>query len=124
LDTLKYLRRSGRMNGVVSTIGEIMHIKPILKMHAGISSVEKERTRKKGLARLVSALKTFGPFEKIGFLYSGGLEDLKSLQAVVQESQPDHAAWLGILNPVLGAHLGTGVVGFASVTSVTSVTKG
>ncbi len=31
LDTLQFLRRSGRMNGVVSTIGELIQIKPILK---------------------------------------------------------------------------------------------
>lgn len=35
LETLEYLRRSGRMNGVVSGIGNLLQIKPILRMYDG-----------------------------------------------------------------------------------------
>jgi DegV family protein with EDD domain len=49
LDTLKFLRRSGRMNPVISTIGELIQIKPILKMYDGVSGVERVRTRKNAL---------------------------------------------------------------------------
>ncbi|MEM5776734.1 MAG: DegV family protein, partial [Anaerolineaceae bacterium] len=33
LDTLEFLRRSGRMNRALSMVGEILQIKPIMKMH-------------------------------------------------------------------------------------------
>jgi len=46
LDTLKYLRRSGRMSLMLSTIGELIQIKPILKMYDGVTGVERIRTRR------------------------------------------------------------------------------
>jgi DegV family protein with EDD domain len=47
LDTLQFLRRSGRMNGLMSTLGEILQIKPILNMYDGNPGVERVRTSKK-----------------------------------------------------------------------------
>lgn len=117
LDTLIYLRRSGRMNSVISTIGELMQIKPILKMHDGHSGVERVRTHQKLLARLVEKIREYGPFEKIAFLHSGAIESVLALKEEVRELLPDHETWIEIINPVLGAHLGPGVVGFACVSS-------
>lgn len=117
LDTLKFLRRSGRMNSAVSTIGELLHIKPILTMVDGVSSVERVRTHSKSMARLVEMLKSQSPFEKIAFLHSGALESARLLQEEVRSLLPNHEIWLEMINPVLGAHIGPGVVGFASVTS-------
>ena len=45
LDTLEYLRRSGRMNGVVAGLGSLLQIKPILHMHRGKAIAERVRTR-------------------------------------------------------------------------------
>lgn len=115
LDTLEFLRRSGRMNSVVSTIGELLQIKPILKMYDGVSGAERVRTRKKAVNRLVEMLKTYSPFEKIAFLHSDAAEQARALQDQVRELLPHKETWLEIINPVLGAHIGPGVVGFACV---------
>lgn len=118
LDTLTYLRRSGRMNAAISTIGELMQIKPILKMYDGVSSVERVRTRQKAIARLVEKIKSYGPFEKIAFLHSNALEAVLALKEEVRELLPDRETWVGMINPVLGAHLGPGVIGFACIQTV------
>lgn len=115
LDTLEFLRRSGRMNGVVSTIGELVQIKPILKMYDGVSGVERVRTRKNAIKRLVDRLQTYGPYEKLAFLHSEALEQVRALQDEVRELLPDKETWVEVINPVLGAHIGPGVVGFACV---------
>ena len=115
LDTLKYLRRSGRMNPVISTIGELIQIKPILKMYDGISGVERVRTRKKALSRLILMLHSYSPFEKLAFLHSNAAEQAYALKAEVQDLLPDLDTWIEVINPVLGAHIGPGVVGFACV---------
>jgi len=115
LDTLKFLRRSGRMNGVVSSIGELLQIKPILKMHDGVSGVEKVRTRVKGIARLVEVLQQHSPFDKIAFLHSAAVEEAHTLKAKVEELLPHKEIWFEVINPVLGAHIGPGVVGFSCV---------
>lgn len=115
LNTLNYLRRSGRMNGVISTIGEMLQIKPILKMYDGQSGVEKIRTRKNAIARLVNILRSHGPFEKIAFLHSDALEQAQALIEEVRDLLPTGEPWLEVINPVLGAHIGPGVLGFACV---------
>jgi DegV family protein with EDD domain len=116
LDTLKFLRRSGRMSPVISTIGELIQIKPILKMHDGVSGVERVRTRKKALARLLHMLHIYSPFEKLAFLHSNAMELAQLLKNEVQELLPDVDTWIEVINPVLGTHIGPGVVGFACVT--------
>ena len=119
VDSLTYLRRSGRMNAVMSTIGELLQIKPILTMHDGVSKAEKVRTRKNGLARMIARINELAPFEKIAFLHSNALQDARDLKASVQSLLPDQVTSFQVINPILGAHIGTGVVGFACVTQST-----
>jgi DegV family protein with EDD domain len=115
LDTLQFLRRSGRMNGFISTIGEMLQIKPLLTMYDGTPGNEKVRTRKHALKRLVEMLHEYAPFEKLAFLHSGALEYAQSLMEEVKDLLPEGEIWLEQINPVLGAHIGPGVVGFAGI---------
>lgn len=116
LDTLEFLRRSGRMSRALSMIGEILQIKPILKMHDGVSSAERVRTHRAAFTRLMEMLPTFSPFEKLAFLHSNALDQAHNLQEKMKHLIPESGALFGVINPVLGAHIGPGVVGFASVT--------
>lgn len=115
LDTLQYLRKSGRMSRALSVVGELLQIKPILKMHDGVSSVERVRTKKAAIARLAEVLESAAPFEKLAFLHSNALEQMQGLRTRVQQLIPENGSWIGVVNPVLGAHIGPGVVGFAYV---------
>lgn len=115
LDTLQYLRRSGRMNSVLSNIGDFFQIKPILKMFTGKASTERVRTHKNALKRLVELLLACSPFEKIAVLHSDALEYGQALLQEVREVFPGGEIWFEQINPVLGAHLGPGVVGFACI---------
>jgi DegV family protein with EDD domain len=115
LDTLHFLRRSGRMNSVVSTIGELLQIKPLLKMVDGNASAERVRTRNHAMKRLVELLHEYGPYEKVALLHSNAAEQAKELLQEVRKFLPDGEIWFEQINPVLGAHLGPGVVGFACV---------
>lgn len=115
LDTLEFLQRSGRMNTVLSTIGEFFQIKPLLKMYAGKASAERVRTRKNAMKRLVELVKAYRPFEKLALLHSDATERAQALLQDVREMLPDDEIWFEQINPVLGAHLGPGVIGFACV---------
>lgn len=115
LDTLEFLRRSGRMNAALSTIGELLQLKPILKMFDGQSGVERVRTRKNALKRLEEMVRSFAPFEKIAFLHTNATELAHELMNEVKELLPDFEIWFEQVNPVLGAHLGPGVVGFVCI---------
>ncbi len=122
LDTLLFLRRSGRMNSIVSTIGELFQIKPFLKMFDGKADAERVRTRKHAMERLVVLLKEFGPYEKVAMLHSDAKGRAMLLLDEVKDLIPEGEIWFEQINPVLGAHIGPGVIGFACVSS--NKTKG
>lgn len=114
LDTLQYLRRSGRMNAILSRIGEILQIKPFLKMYDGVTDGEKIRTRKHAVARLIELLKKDFPYEKVALLHSAAAGRADEVLAAVQDLLPDKVI-VEQINPIIGAHIGPGVLGFACV---------
>ena len=115
LDTLEFLHRSGRMNFAFSTLGSLLRIKPLLKMYDGNPTAERVRTRKKAMDRLVELFHAYGPFEKVALLHSGAADRAQALLMKVRDSLPSGEVWMEEINPVLGTHIGPGVVGFACV---------
>lgn len=115
LDSMQYLQRSGRVSFAISTIGNFLHIKPLLKMHNGEYGTEKVRTRRNAMLRLIEMLGEHFPYERVGILYSGAADRARELLDEVRELLPMDKVWFGILNPVLGTHLGPGVVGFITI---------
>ena len=58
LDTLEFLKRSGRMNHWMSSLGSLLQIKPILTVRNGkVDQYEKERTHKRAVSRLVEIVR-------------------------------------------------------------------
>jgi DegV family protein with EDD domain len=115
LDTLEFLRRSGRMNRAVSALGSLLRIKPLLKMHDGESTAERVRTRSGAMHRLAELLKEFSPYEQVALLHSNAAERARALLQQVNGLLPAAEVWLEEINPVLGVHIGPGVVGFACI---------
>ena len=118
LDTLNFLRRCGRMNGVISSIGELLQIKPIITMVDGQSSVERLRTRAHAVKRLLEQVHEYSPFEKLGVIHTDAAGRAQELLHQIKDLLPGGEIWFEQINPVLGVHVGPGVVGFACVSSV------
>lgn len=59
LDTLEYLKRGGRIGKAQAWLGTMFHVKPILEIaHARVEPLERVRSRKAGLARLLELAQT------------------------------------------------------------------
>ncbi|HLA06713.1 MAG TPA: DegV family protein, partial [Anaerolineales bacterium] len=57
VDTLEYLARGGRIGGAKKLLAELLEIKPILQVKDGqVESFERQRTKKRALARLVEVV--------------------------------------------------------------------
>jgi DegV family protein with EDD domain len=115
LDTLEFLRRSGRMNRFIANLGAFLHIKPILTMYDGKPGKEQVRTRQRATKRLGEMLREIGAFERIAILHSNALDRVSELRELVSS-----LSWVGELlvvdiTPVIGAHIGPGAYGFAVV---------
>jgi len=115
LDTLEYLKRSGRMNFAISALGTLLQIKPFMKMFNGEPTAERVRTRKGAMKRLVELLKEYGPYEKVALLHSHALQRAEALLQQVRSLLPEGDIWVEEITPVLGAHIGPGVIGFACI---------
>jgi len=117
LDTLEYLKRSGRMNGVVAGIGSLLKIKPILKMNDGVATSERVRTTNGADKRVVELVESFGPLEQVAIVHSNATEKAKILQAMAIDADlmPDATPLSVNITPVIGAHIGPGAAGFVCV---------
>lgn len=115
LDTLEYLKRSGRMNFAMSFLGTLLQIKPFLKMYDGNPTAERIRTREGAMHRLLELLHEYGPYEKVGILHSMAADRAKDLQERAKSLLPAGETIVEEITPVLGAHLGPGVLGFTTI---------
>lgn len=76
LDTLEYLKRGGRIGKAQAWLGGLFRVKPLLEIaHARIEPLERLRSRKAGLQRLIDLIghppATAGPRQGTGPLHVG-----------------------------------------------------
>lgn len=115
LDTLDYLRRSGRMNVFMTGIGSLLQLKPILTMINGQPKSERVRTTRKAEDRLVSMLAEHQPIERFALLHTHAAEKAEAFRSRVAGLLPDGEVYSMDITPVIGSHIGPGAVGFAIV---------
>ena len=89
LDTLEFLRRSGRMNTAISRFGELLQIKPLLYMFEGNPTAERVRTQKNAIKRVVELLKEASPLEQVAILHSNAADRARILLDEIKPLLPD-----------------------------------
>jgi DegV family protein with EDD domain len=117
VETLEYLHRGGRIGGGAKFLGTALNFKPILEIRDGaIDSVERVRTRKKSLARVVRLIEERIDGRKplhLATLHAKAEEDARWLLDVgCAHLHPDEKMYSEV-SPVVGTHAGPGVVGLA-----------
>lgn len=115
LNTLEYLKRSGRMNFALAAFGELLQLKPLLHMNMSAATAHRTRTHSKSMARLFEWLREYAPYEKLAIVHAGVEDEARAVQALAKSFLPDGDIPIVQITPVLGAHLGIGALGFACV---------
>jgi DegV family protein with EDD domain len=115
LDTLEFLRRSGRMNWAMASLGTVLQIKPLLKMYDGNPTAERVRTRNRATKRLINLLSDLVPLEKVALVHTHAPDRAEALRQQVQHLLPEGEIPSVDITPVIGAHIGPGAAGFACV---------
>jgi DegV family protein with EDD domain len=117
VDDLNYLHRGGRIGAAQAFVGSILAVKPILAMKKAegvISVVDKVRTRKKALERLVELTSNACHGEKkvkASVLDADAKEVRQELIAGLQAALPQAEIIPSEFGPVIGTHVGPGAVG-------------
>ncbi len=118
LDTLEYLRKGGRIGAAQAMIGTALKIKPILTFGTEIAPVGRVRTHRRAMERMVELL---GELRERGastwiVQHAQAAADAERLVAAGSELFGSEPLFCTEVGPVLGAHLGAGVLvgGFGS----------
>jgi DegV family protein with EDD domain len=115
VDTLEYLRRGGRIGTAAALFGTTLSVKPLLQLVEGqIVALEKVRTSTKALARLVELTVRAAGSRPVDLAvhHVAAAERASAVEAQLRVQVPQlGASQVAELGPVIGAHLGPGVVG-------------
>ncbi|MCI0519845.1 MAG: DegV family protein [Chloroflexi bacterium] len=115
LDTLEYVRRSGRVSWARARLGEMLHVKPFVEIKNGlVMSLGEGRTRRKGIERLLGLLRGLGDLERLAILHTNAEEDARAMLESVRSFAPQHSLIVNVTT-VIGAHAGPNALGFAAV---------
>ena len=117
VDTLEFLKRSGRIGAASAWIGSTLKIKPILTLEQEITPIERVRTSGRAFERLVAYAEERRDAGASGWV----VQHIQSLDAAerlaercrqIFESDPVFVSEVG---PVLGVHTGPGMLGVGGV---------
>ena len=115
LDTMEFLKRSGRVSSIVAGLGGLLQVKPILKMYNGKADSDRVRTRSRAIGQLVNLLSQCSPLERVAMVHTHAAGRAEEIRQLVEPMLPEKSIWSLDITPVIGTHIGPGAVGFACV---------
>jgi DegV family protein with EDD domain len=118
LDTLEYLRRSGRMNIALASFGRLLQLKPLLHMYEGNPTAERVRTSKRAMTRLIEILGEVSPLERVALVHTNAAARAEELRRMSADLLPEGKLVSVDITPVIGANIGPGAVGFACISKM------
>jgi DegV family protein with EDD domain len=112
LDTLEYLRRGGRIGAAQAAVGTALKVKPILTFGTEIAPVGRVRTHRRALERMTDHLRELreGGADAWIVQHAQSPGDADLLVERGRELFGCEPLFCSQVGPVLGAHLGAGVL--------------
>ncbi len=119
LDTIEYLRRSGRLPQAVAALGGLLSIKPVVELREGvIKPVTTPRTTSKATEELYSLIVALGQLKRLAILHTNAEARARGLiERLTTSSAKFLPAHIHIINvtTVIGTHVGPDGLGFAAI---------
>ena len=115
LDTIEYVRRSGRVSWAVAMIGGLFRLQPLIELRYGIvHRLGQARTRLQGIERLVETLNSWGPLERLAVLHTNAESTARQLLEEVKSKVSTQPLLVNVTTAI-GTHVGPDALGFAAV---------
>ncbi len=123
LDTLEYLKRGGRIGKAQAWLGTMFNFKPILEIaHARVEALERVRSRKTGIARLLELAQTppttngprlgDGPLH-VAVLHARAPEAAQQLEDEIRARFNVAEVHIAEIGPTIAVHTGPDALGLA-----------
>ena len=120
VDTLKYLRKGGRLTPAVAAIGMVLRIKPVLQIQGEkLDSFAKVKTIKQAKTTMLKAVRS--DFEKrfseekmeIDIAYTQNREEAEKFKEEILQEYPDARITIDPLSLSVSCHIGPGALAIA-----------
>ena len=115
VESLRHLQRTGRLSNAAMIIGNLLHIKPILRGNefGQIINIDKVRGSKKAIqamaAKYDELVKDAGD-QIVGIAHADNQEDVDYLIELLNANHPPKEILTVMYEPVTGSHVGPGTV--------------
>ena len=130
LETLKYLKKGGRITPAAAAIGTVLNLKPVLQIQGDkLDAYSKVRGKKQAKRVMLKAMKEdfdsrFAEYAKRGEMclemaYTGNQEEAEEFKKEVQEMFPDYGIQMDPLSLSVACHIGHGALAVACSKKVT-----
>lgn len=130
LETLKYLKKGGRITPAAAAIGTVLNLKPVLQIQGDkLDAYSKVRGKKQAKRVMLKAMKEdmdtrFAEYVKKGEMclqmaYTGNQEEAEEFKKEVQEMFPELEIHMDPLSLSVACHIGHGALAVACSKKVT-----
>lgn len=130
LETLKYLKKGGRITPAAAAIGTVLNLKPVLQIQGDkLDAYSKVRGKKQAKRVMLKAMKEdfdsrFAEYAKRGEMclemaYTGNQEEAEEFKKEVQEMFPDYEIQMDPLSLSVACHIGYRALAVACSKKVT-----
>jgi DegV family protein with EDD domain len=117
LDSIDYLRRSGRVGWVAGQVATLLRIKPLIGFYRGEAQLlGRVRTHWRALRSMVERVQELMPLERLAILHSHAApERIEHLRQWASDLAPDLDVPIVDIGAVFATHVGPGCLGVALV---------
>ncbi len=115
INSMEYLKRSGRVSWIQAGVSDVLQIKILLNLEDGeVKSLGRTRTRRNALRQLKEITRSWGPLARLAVLHSGIPEEASVLAEELKDCS-ETALLIVDVTTIIGAHVGPGSMGLAAL---------
>lgn len=111
LNTLEHLIKGGRVGGARALLGQVLSIKPLLKLADGIvTEGGRQRTTARALKTIADEARRHAPLARLALIH-GESPEVGALRDLVADIDTRHPLIVADIGPTVGTHGGPGLIG-------------
>jgi DegV family protein with EDD domain len=115
IDTLVYLRRSGRVGWIRAGIGDLLRVKLLIRVADGVvQRMGEVRTKHRALDQLIGIAESWSPLDGLAILHSGVPEEAAAFAERVRHLSRRIPLIVDVTTAI-GTHVGPGSIGLAAL---------
>jgi DegV family protein with EDD domain len=115
LNTLEYVRRSGRVSWLRASMSDVLQVKLLVRVDGGkVERLSLVRTLQRAIDELLRLVPTWGPLGRLAVLHTAAQAEAERLAGRLA-AQTGLDPWVVEATTVIGVHIGPGALGISAM---------